>query len=202
MNQKTYKIIGKVHLGKTIKIGDFVVIGVLPRGYEEGEIETYIGDNSVIRSHTSIYAGNRIGKNFQTGHGTRIREFNEIGNNVSIGTNSVVEFKVKIEDRVRIHSQAFIPEYCVLKKNAWIGPRVVLTNAKYPRYPGVKEHLEGVIVGENAKIGANATILPGVKIGKNAVVGAGAVVTKDVPDNAVVAGNPAKIIKWADELSY
>ncbi len=199
---ETYKLIGKVILGRNVKIGDFAVIGILPRGYEEGEIETVIGDDSTIRSHTSIYAGNRIGKNFQTGHGTRIREFNEIGDNVSIGTNSVIEFKVKIEDNVRIHSQAFIPEYCVIKKNAWIGPRVVLTNAKYPRYPGVKEHLEGVIVGENAKIGANATILPGVKIGKNALVGAGAVVTKDVPDNAVVAGNPAKIIKWADEISY
>ena len=59
-----------------------------------------------------------------------------------------------------------------------------------------------MVVEENAKIGANATILPGIRIGKNALVGAGAVVTKDVPDNAVVAGNPARIIKWADEISY
>ena len=202
MNSKKYILMKNVKLGKNIKIGDYVIIGILPRGYGEGDVETVIGDDSVIRTHTTIYAGNKISNNFQTGHGTRIREFNEIGENVSIGTNTVVEFKVKIEDGVRIHSQAFIPEFCTLKRNAWIGPRAVLTNAKYPRYPGVKEHLEGVIVGENAKIGANATILPGIKIGKDAIVGAGAVVTKDVPERAVVAGNPAKIIKWADEISY
>ncbi len=197
-----YIVMKNVNLGENVVIGDYAVIGILPMGYDHNNIETVIGENSVIRTHTTIYAGNKIGKNFQTGHGARIREFNDIGDNVSIGTNTVVEFKVKIEDGVRIHSQAFISEFCILAKNAWVGPRVVLTNAKYPRYPGVKDHLEGVIVSENAKIGANSTILPGIRIGRNAVVGAGAVVTKDVPDNAVVAGNPAKIIKWSDEISY
>lgn len=196
-----YRIIGDVKLGRNVSIGDFVIIGILPLNAENG-IRTEIGDDSTIRSHTTIYAGNRIGKNFNTGHGTRIREYNIIGNNVSIGTNSVVEHHVIIEDDVRIHSQAFIPEYCVIKKGAWIGPRAVLTNAKYPRYPGVKENLKGVIVEEGAKIGANSTILPGIKIGKNALVGAGSVVTKDVEENTIVAGNPAKFIGYADEVSY
>ena len=196
-----YRIIGDVRLGKEVIIDDFVIIGILPAGADP-DIYTKIGEKSHVRSHTTIYAGNIIGSGFNTGHGTRIREHNHIGDNVSIGTNSVVEHHVKIEDGARIHSQAFIPEYSVIKRNAWIGPNVVLTNAKYPRYPGVKNNLEGVIVGENAKIGANSTILPGLKIGANAVVGAGSVVTKDVGENTVVVGNPAVFLKYADELSY
>ena len=197
----TYRIIGDVRLGKDAIIDDFVIIGILPAG-AASDIFTEIGEKSHIRSHTTIYAGNVIGSGFNTGHGVRIREFNRIGDNVSIGTNTVVEHHVKIEDGVRIHSQAFIPEYSILKKGAWIGPNVVITNARYPLYPGVKENLEGIIIEEGAKIGANSTILPGVKIGKNALVGAGSVVTKDVKENTVVAGNPAEFLKYADDLSY
>jgi len=197
---KNYTLIGTVKLGKNVIVGDYSIIGLPAKTREK--VEVVIGDDSIIRSHTTIYSGNVIGKGFQTGHGVRIRESNTIGNNVSIGTNTVVEHHVVIEDNVRIHSQAFIPEYCVIKEGAWIGPNVVLTNAKYPNYKGVKENLDGVVIDCRAKIGANATILPGVKIGRNAVVGAGAVVTKDVKENEVVAGNPAKPIGFANELSY
>jgi len=155
--------------------------------------KTKIGSNAIIRSHTVIYADTTIGKNFQTGHGVLIRHGCKIGDNVSIGSHTVVEFEVVIEDNVRIHSQAFIPEHSILKKGCWIAPNVVLTNVKYPI--SKRKVIEGVVVGENAKIGANSTILPGVKIGENALVGAGSVVTKDVPSYAVVVGNPARIIK-------
>ena len=78
----------------------------------------------------------------------------------------------------------------------------MLTNAKYPGSPGVKESLQGPIVGKGAKIGANATILPGIRIGENALVGAGSVVVEDVPDNTVVVGNPARVIKQLSDLPY
>jgi len=183
------------------EVGDFCVIG-LPFRHMPDETVTEFGPGAVLRSHTVVYAGNRIGVGFQTGHGAFLRECNEIGDNVSIGTKTVVEHHVTIEDGVRIHSQAFVPEYCVLKAGCWIGPNVVLTNAKYPKSPGAKANLKGVVVGENAKLGANSTVLPGVVIGADSLVGAGSVVTADVPEGVVVVGNPACVVNRIENLPY
>ena len=142
-----------------------------------------------------------IGANFQTGHGALLRELNEIGDDVSIGSHSIIEHHVKIGHRVRIHSNAFIPEWSVLDEEAWIGPNVVFTNALYPRGRDVKKNLKGPHLLPGSKIGANATVLPGVVIGRGALVGAGAVVVRDVPDGKVVVGNPAVIIKDVSDLS-
>ncbi|MBN1696513.1 MAG: hypothetical protein JW881_03265 [Spirochaetales bacterium] len=187
-------VYGNVTIGKNASIGEFCVIGVPPAGKAEGELETVIGDNAVIRSHTVIYAGNNIGDNLNTGHHVTIRESNTIGDNVSIGSLSCIEHHIRIEDGVRIHSQVFVPEYSVLKTDCWLGPNVVLTNAKYPRSRNVKQTLAGPVICEHAKIGANVTVLPGRTIGRHALVGAGAVVTKDVEEGSVVAGNPARSI--------
>jgi acetyltransferase-like isoleucine patch superfamily enzyme len=201
MNDKNIVIYPNVKLGENVTLGHNVIIGEPPRGKKPGELETIIGDNSVIRANTIIYAGNCIGHSFQSGHHALIRENNTIGNNVSVGSSTVIEFETVIEDGVRIHSQAFIPEYCHLKERAWIGPNVVLTNALHPLCPKVKECLKGATVGRDAKIGANATILPDIEIGDSALVGAGAVVIRNVPPGAVVAGNPAKVMKNYLELT-
>lgn len=202
MIAETAIIYGNVELGVNVTIEDYCIIGYPPRGKENGELKTAIGDNSVIRSHTVIYAGNSIGRNFQTGNKANIRELNTIGNDVSAGTLSVLEHHIKIEDGVRIHTQVFVPEYTVLEKESWLGPNVVLTNARYPRSPDVKNSLKGVHLHEKAIVGANATILPGLSLGAYSIVGAGSVVTKDVPENTVVAGNPAVKIKTRDDLPY
>ena len=197
-----YRLCAGVHLGAGSVVEDYCIIGHPPRGRGEGELETVIGEGAHIRSHTVIYAGNRIGSHFQTGNKANIREENEIGDHVSVGTLSVIEHHVRIGNNVRIHSQAFIPEYSVLADDSWIGPNVVFTNAKYPRSPDVKKSLKGPTVKRGAKIGANATLLPGVVIGENSLVGAGSVVVEDVPDGAVVVGNPARIIKMISQLPY
>ena len=196
------KVFENVRIGTGATVEDYCIIGVPAQGQNEGDFETVIGYGACIRSHTVIYAGNQIGNNFQTGNKANIRELNTIGNNVSIGTLAVIEHHVRIGDNVRIHNQAFIPEFSVLEDGTWIGPNVVLTNAKYPMSANVKENLKGPIIKKGAKIGANATILPGVVIGEKALIGAGSVVTKDVPDGAVVVGNPAKIIKNISKLPY
>lgn len=201
-NIANYRIHPNVTIGRNAVIEDFVIIGAPPRGKRSGELPTTIGDGAVIRSHTVIYAGNTIGDNFQTGHHVLVREENKIGDNVSIGTSSVVEHHVTIGSNVRIHTSAFVPETSILEDGCWLGPHVVITNALYPLSPNVKKELRGAIIKKDAKVGANATLLPGVTIGENSLVGAGAVVTKDVPPNKVAAGNPARIINTISSLPY
>lgn len=190
----TVVIYPNVDIGEGTTIGEFCIIGEPPTGSAVGELKTVIGPGSVIRSHTVIYAGNVIGARLSTGHHVCIRESNRIGEGVSIGTLSCIEHHVSIGDGVRIHSQAFIPEYTTLEAEAWVGPKVAFTNARYPRSKDAKAHLAGPIVRRSAKIGANSTILPGVVIGRGSLVGAGSVVVDDVQEGKIVVGNPARVI--------
>jgi len=187
---------GSVRFGEGCQVEDFVIIGAEVAGGAPHP-ETVIGRNARIRSHTVIYSGNVIGDNFQTGNKANIREKNEIGNDVSIGTLTVVEHHVKIGNGVRVHSQAFIPEHTSIGDGAWIGPQVVITNAKYPNTPSTKKALKGADIGRGARIGANSTILPDIKIGEYALIGAGSVVVNDVPPHSIVYGNPAVQGGWA-----
>lgn len=185
-----------VRLGRNVVVEDYCVIGA-PFAGSAGE-ETVIGDDAVIRSMTVIYAGNRIGSGFQTGNKANIRELNVIGDRVSIGTLTVVEHHVLIEDDARIHSQAFVPEFSVLRAGCWIGPGTVITNARFPLHPLAKQQLRGATIERNAKIGAHCTLLPGVTIGANALVGAGSLVSKDVPAGMVAYGRPAEPQRTVD----
>ncbi len=197
----SHRIYPNVHLGAQAEVGDFVILGMPPRGKEPGALETRIGDQAVIRSHTIIYAGNTVGQRFQTGHAVMIRELNTIGDDVSVGTHTIIEHHVQIAHRVRVHSNAFIPEYSILEEGAWVGPGVVFTNAQYPLSPDAKANLKGPRLLAGAKVGAHATLLPGVVIGRHALVGAGSVVVRDVADYQVVVGNPARVIKDVRQLS-
>src|SRR5437870_6525580 len=163
-----YLIHPNVHLGAECRIGEYAIIGVPPRGSNPGQLETTIGRNALIRSHTVIYAGNHIGANFQTGHSVMIRESNEIGDDCSIGTHSNIEHHVKIGNRVRIHSRVFIPEYSILEDDSWVGPGAVFTNDLYPPSNNVTA-LKGPHLMPGARVGANATNLPDVDIARNAL---------------------------------
>jgi acetyltransferase-like isoleucine patch superfamily enzyme len=190
MIAKTAIIYPNVNLGKNVIVEDYCIIGAPLK--DGSHPETVIGDDSYIRSFTVIYAGNEIGNNFQSGNKTNIREFNVIGNSVSIGTLSVIEHHVIIEDNVRIHTGAFIPEFSHLKQGCWIGPHVVLTNAKVPMSPDAKENLQGPIIEAGAIIGANSTVSPGVTVAEKALVGSGSNVTKNIDANSIAYGHPAR----------
>jgi acetyltransferase-like isoleucine patch superfamily enzyme len=189
-----------VHLGERAEIDEFCILGRPARGREPGSAAVTIGDDAVIRSHTVVYGGVRIGARFQSGHWVLVREDTVIGDDCSIGSGTVIEFSVRIGDGVRIHSQCFVPEHSVLEAGCWLGPRVVITNARFPAAPRTKASLAPVLIKKGAKVGANATLLPGIVVGAGSLVGAGAVVTRDVPDDAIVIGNPARVAGRVSEL--
>lgn len=191
-----------VKIGKNCTIQDNVLLGVPSREYVGKDQlswpPTIIGDNAVLRSGTIIYCDVIIGKNFQTGHNVLIREKTRIGDDVLLGSYSIIEGMTEIGSNVNIQSSVYIPLNVVIEDYVFIGPRVVLTNDKYPLRK--KTELRGPILRRGASIGANATILPGIEIGEGAMIAAGAVVTRDVPPWKLAIGNPARIKDLPEDL--
>ncbi|TCB65065.1 WxcM-like domain-containing protein [Acinetobacter sp. ANC 4178] len=116
-----------------------------------------------------------------------------IGENCNICAHTMIENDVQIGNNVTIKSGVYVWDGITLEDNVFVGPSVTFTNDKTPRSKQYPDEFLKTIVEQGASIGGNATILPGIRIGRNALVGAGAVVTKDVPENAIVVGNPAII---------
>lgn len=130
----------------------------------------------------------KLGKNVKIWHFAYVGDKTIIGNNVKIGSLAHVDYNVTIGDNTMIEGLVYIPPLSRIGKNVFIGPAAALTNDPYP--PSGK--MIGVTIKDGAVIGSGAVIKAGVTIGKNSVVAMGAVVTKDVPDDTVVAGVPAK----------
>jgi acetyltransferase-like isoleucine patch superfamily enzyme len=133
----------------------------------------------------------------------------EIGDNTKIGAFVEIQKGVKIGKNCKISSHSFICEGVTIEDNVFTGHHVVFINDKYPR--ATNEHgelqteadwvVQPTLVKRGASIGSGAVIMCNITIGENAIIGAGSVVTKDVPDNAVVAGNPAKLLRFLPHTS-
>lgn len=119
-----------------------------------------------------------------------------IGDNCNICSHCFIENDVIIADNVTIKSGVQLWDGIIIESKVFIGPNVTFSNDKYPRSKRYPDEFSKTIIKEGASIGAGATILPSITIGTKAMVGAGAVVTRNVPDNAIVVGNPAKIIGY------
>jgi acetyltransferase-like isoleucine patch superfamily enzyme len=130
----------------------------------------------------------------------------EIGDETKIGAFVEIQKNARIGRRCKISSHTFICEGVTIEDNVFIGHGVMFTNDIYPRATSLDGQLqseadwkvEKTVVKQGASIGTGATILPKTCIGENAIVGAGSVVTKDVPANAVIAGNPARVLRYLD----
>jgi UDP-2-acetamido-3-amino-2,3-dideoxy-glucuronate N-acetyltransferase len=154
-----------------------------------------VDDGAVVGDRTSIW------------HLAQVREGARVGNDCVVGRGAYVGPGALVGDRVKIQNHALVYEPAVLEDGVFVGPAVVLTNDVHPRSVTPEGSLKtasdwtsvGVTVRAGASIGARAVCVAPVEIGRWAMVGAGAVVTKDVPDYALVLGVPARQVGWVGE---
>lgn len=151
---------------------------------------SYVDDNVIIGRNTKIWHFSHIQA------GAQIGENCSFGQNVNVGNNVVIGNNVKVQNNVSIYEGVELEDF------VFCGPSIVFTNIKIPRseFPQREsgKYLK-TLIKKSASIGANATILCGITIGQYALIGSGAVVTKDVPDYALVVGNPGKVIGTVDK---
>lgn len=146
-----------------------------------------------------------IGQGTVIWHQAQVREGAQIGKNCIIGKGAYVDFGVAIGDNVKVQNGAFIYHGATIEDGVFVGPNACLLNDRLPRAvtpAGTLKEESDWTVGQirvryGASLGAGAIVLPGVSIGRFAMVGAGAVVTRDVPDHGLVAGNPARLFGFA-----
>ena len=152
-----------------------------------------------IKIHESAYVDEpaTIGKGTKIWHFCHVSSGAEIGEDCVFGQNVYVGNDVKIGNRVKVQNNVSIYTGCELEDEVFLGPSCVLTNVTNPRSQVNRHSLyEKTLFRRGCSIGANATVVPGVTIGRYAFIGAGAVITKDVPDYALMLGNPAKQKGW------
>jgi acetyltransferase-like isoleucine patch superfamily enzyme len=161
--------------------------------------QTYIHPSAEVSPQAAIGPGTRVW------HQAQVRERAKLGANCIVGKGAYVDFDVAIGDNVKIQNGVYLYHGVTVEDGVFLGPGVILTNDRLPRAINPDGSLKGdadwevsaTLIKRGAAIGAGAVILPGVTLGEFAMVGAGAVVTRDVPDQGLVYGNPARLHGYA-----
>ncbi len=157
--------------------------------------EIFIHETAIVDENVLIGAGSKVWHFSHIQSGAVIGDKCTLGQNVNIGNNVRIGHHVKIQNNVSVYEGVELEDY------VFCGPSCVFTNINLPRceFPQRgSEHYEKTRVRKSVSIGANATIICGVTIGEYALIGAGALVTKDIPDFALVVGNPGRVMGWVN----
>jgi len=160
------------------------------------KLNYYIDKHAVVDDNVEIGEGTKIWHFSHIQSGSKIGKKCVLGQNVNVGNNVSIGNYCKIQNNVSIYEGVTLEDY------VFCGPSMVFTNILDPRckYPQVGvEFYVRTLVKEGASIGANATIICGNTLGKHCMIGAGSVVTKNVPDYALVIGNPGRVVGWVSE---
>lgn len=177
-----------VEIGAGTEIGSHCEIGVQAANSEGGSLR--IGANSLIRSHSVLYAGSTLGPRLITGHRVTIREGTVAGQNLQVGTLSDIQGRCEFGDFIRLHSNVHVGQFSRVEDFVWIFPYVVLTNDPHPP----SDFFLGVRVEKYAVIATSSTVLPGVTVGRDSLVAAHSLVKDDVKAETVVGGVPARVL--------
>ena len=156
----------------------------------------YVNEYAVVDNNVEIGEGTKVWHFTHIQSGSKIGKKCVFGQNVNVGNNVTVGDYCKIQNNVSIYEGVTLEDY------VFCGPSMVFTNILDPRckYPQVgAQFYINTLVKEGASIGANATIVCGHTLGKHCMIGAGSVVTKDIPDYALVIGNPGRVVGWVSE---
>jgi acetyltransferase-like isoleucine patch superfamily enzyme len=189
-------------LGDGCKILDYAVVGKQPTlgprstAKQEELPPLELGAGTVVSTGAIVFAGTRIGARAIIGDQACVRERCVVGEDVVVGRGSLVENDTTVGDRTKIQADAYVTAYSTLEEDVFIAPRVITTNDNFMGRTEKRHGLrKGPTIRRGARVGAGAVICPAVEIGAEAFVGAGAVVVKDVPPQAVVVGNPARVLR-------
>ncbi len=195
-------------IGRGVRIDDNAVIGKQPVSARRSKTTVagrqiapvIIGDNSIIGTGAIVYAGCRLGEGVLVADTASVREDVIIGDYTIIGRNTTIENKVTIGARCKIMTHAYICTFSEIGDDCFISPCVATSNDNFAgRWKDRTKYYKGITVRTGGRIGVNATTLPGKVIETDGMAAAGTVVTRDIPKDTVVCGNPGKVLRPVPE---
>ncbi len=190
-------------IGNNVRIDDNSVIGknlmkaANSATTKQMELEgTIIGDECLIGSCCVIYRGTKLGNKILVADQAAVQFKTTIDDFTIIGRSVLIESRCQIGKKVKIESNAYLTAYSTVEDYCFIAPGVITTNDNFVgRTEERFKHFRGVTLKRGARVGANSTILPGKTIYEDALIAAGSVVTKDIPEGKIYAGNPARELR-------
>jgi UDP-2-acetamido-3-amino-2,3-dideoxy-glucuronate N-acetyltransferase len=187
-------------LGDGCTIADHAVLGkrpmLAPHSSAHGDVGALrVGARAAIGTGAVVFAGTSVAAEAIIGDQSFVRERSSIAERSVIGRGSAVDNDVVIGARVRVQSSVYLTAFTLVEDDVFVGPGVITTNDHTMSRHGPESPMRGATLRRACRVGGGAVIAPGVEVGAEAFVAAGAVVTRDVPERAVVMGVPARVVR-------